>query len=312
MNQQAAPAVLSVVVVSFNALPLLERCLSALECQTTQPAIEIIVVRHPEIDQRELEVLKRRFQRVLWVCAPVDFNVPRMRRLGMDQSTSEIIALLEDDCVPTETWVAKLQKAHQGDVAAVGGAVEPNQYTKRLDWALYFCEYGQYMNPLPEGTAVGLPGANVSYKRSALRQLSDDCELDEGDPERDGFYEVFVHQKLTRSGRTMKADPGLVVHNVNTWKFPIALKSRFHHGRGFASMRVADRPHWVRPLFLGLAILLPVVQVGRIVRQVMARRRHRLNMVQALPWIILISASWSTGEFAGYLLGPGKSLGQWR
>lgn len=312
MSQEGVVPKLSVVVVSFNGPALLDCCLSALEGQAVRHQAELLVVRRREDDREGYEALEGRFRHVRWVSAPVGSNVPQMRRQGMVCSRGEIIALLEDDCVATDTWCGELLKAHRGGEAAVGGAIEASQYAKRLDWALYFCEYGRFMRPLRQGDAEALPGTNVSYKRTEIRQLLGDNGSHNDDVAADGFYEVLAHQTLRRAGRALKADPDLVVHNVNSWTYSASLKSRFHHGRGFAGMRVTGLPRWRQLAFLGLAVFLPIIQVGRIVTQMITKRRHAWSLGLALPWIVLLSMSWSLGEFVGYLLGPGKSLRLWR
>ena len=309
MSQEHALPKLSVVVISFNSPLLLERCLSALERQTLNDGVETLVVRQRDANLDEHENLERRFQYVRWICAPRGSNVPQMRSLGICGSQGDVIALLEDDCVPTENWYEELLRVHQeSDAAAIAGAIEPGEYTKGLDWAIYFHEYSHFMQPLPDGEAQTLPGTNVSYKRMALRQLIDANEFNNDEPKLKGHYEAFVHQKLQQSDQALKLDPNLVVHNLNSWTYSRVLRIPFHHGRNFAGIRVAERPYWRHLPFLALAVLLPFVQIGRIVRNVIVRRRHAWSLGQALPWIILFSISWSMGEFVGYLLGSGKGL----
>lgn len=303
---------LSVIVVSFSSPALLERCLSGLEAQTLQDGVELLVVWCPGAHEDGYHKLERRFCKAKWVRTPPGSTVPQMRRLGIKQSEGEVIALLEDDCVPVDTWHLELLKAHQGADAAIGGVVEPGNYTRGLDWAAYFQEYSRFMQPLPEGTVRALPGTNVSYKRSALGRFLGEDELSDEQFECSGFYEVFVHQELQHSGEVLKADPRLVVHNVNSWNCSQVLKNQFHHGRGFAAMRVAGRSLAGRLPFLGLAAFLPCLQVYRVLTRVIGRKRHTRRLAQAFPWIILISISWSLGELVGYLRGPGSSLQQWR
>ena len=311
---------LSVIVISFNSPALLKRCLMSLERQTLQEGVEVLVVRHRGLDETTDEELRHTFPSAWWVCAPREYNVPQMRSLGVERSRGEVIAFLEDDCVATEAWCAALLKAHQSPHAAIGGAVEPGDYAKGLDWAAYFCEYISFTQPLPEGDAWVLPGTNVSYKRAPLSELTSpersrkasDAENPNQEIAPEGFYEAFVHQALRQAGHLLKADSSLTVHNVNTWGLSKALRTRFHHGRGFAAMRVAGRSIGRRLPFVGLAVFLPVVQIGRITRQVVTRKRYQWRLVQAFPWVILLSISWSTGELAGYLLGPGDALERWR
>lgn len=300
---EARPA-LSVVVVSFNTTALLDRCLGALDAQTVQAEVEILVVEPWDAPARP-DALKDRFRGTRWVRDPRRRNVPQLRSLGIAESRGTIVALLEDDCVAPPTWCAALLQAHQGPWVAVGGAVEPGDYTTLLDWAMYFQDYVRFMQPLPSGAPTALPGTNVSYKRAAVLP-----ELQSR--ENVGFYEVFVHAALLQAGLPVALDPALVVYNVNSWSAGRAVRSRFHHGRGFAAVRIAEDPRGKRLFLLAIAVLLPLVQVARIAREVVQRRRHLGRLAAALPWVFALSASWSLGEFAGYLLGSGGSLGRWR
>jgi hypothetical protein len=297
------PPVLSVVVVAFNTTALLERCLDSLERQTVRDGVEILVAR-PWDAPAPPNAVTARFRRARWVRDPGAQTVPQLRGLGIAESRGTIVALLEDDCVAPETWCAALLDAHRGACVAVGGAVEPGDYAALLDWAMYFLEYVRFMQPLPSSASEGLPGTNVSYKRGAvLPHLQADGI---------GFYEVFVHAALLQAGLPVKLDPALVVYNVNSWKVARAVRSRFHHGRGFAAVRVGGRPLARRLPFLAIAAVLPVVQIARTAREVVSRRRRLGRLAAALPWIVVLSVSWSLGEFAGYLMGPGGSLAQWR
>jgi hypothetical protein len=304
-----APA-LSVVVVSFNGASLLEQCLMALERQTVRDGIEILVVEARGGHQGGTGDLQRRFPRMRWVSDPQGQTVPQLRNLGIARSRGEVVAFLEDDCVAPETWCHSLLNAHRVPCAAVGGAVEPGHFGRVFDWAMYFFEYARFMQPVPAGDARALPGTNVSYKRAALAGLAQ--EGIEASGAGDGFYEAFVHRALRQRGHQLRLDPTLVVCNVNSWAPREVLISRFHHGRGFAAMRVAKQPLGARIPFLGIAVLLPLIQTTRIMKEVITRRRYVWRAGLALPWIILLAASWSLGEFAGYLAGPGESLSRWR
>jgi hypothetical protein len=305
MSGKNAPT-LSVVVVAFNGSALLRRCLKSLRSQTLKDGVEVLVIDRGEADQEEERRLRQWFREVQWIRASGTDTVAQMRALGIGRSRGQIVALLEDDCIASETWCARLVETHRGNDAAVGGAVGPGEYSKVLDWALYFCEYGRYMPPLPEGEVSALPGTNVSYKRTALTGL-----LGSGLSSH-AFYETFVHLALRRAGQTLRADPALMVRNISSWTVSRALLARYHHGRTFAGLRVAGRSLWRRVPFLGLAVVLPILQVGRITKQVLIRKRYVREMRRALPWIALSSISWSMGEFVGYLLGPGRSPQQWR
>jgi len=293
----------SIVVVSFNALPLLERCLASLVDQADACGAEIVVVRAGRPDDPD-ERLRHRFPRCRWLAAPAEETIPRLRSAGVRAAHGRIVALVEDDCVADRAWCEALLEAHRGHWAAVGGAVEPGRYARSIDWAVYFYEYSRFMLPFEAHAATDLPGNNVSYKRDAIAG-----EVREDD---DGLYDVFIHDQFRHRGLSTLMTPTLVVQNANSWPLSHILVAPYHHGRGFAAKRMEGRPLWWRVLFAVLAPFLPALQVYRILRITTGRRRLRGKMILALPAIVLFGSSWAFGECLGYLRGPGQSVQRWR
>lgn len=297
---------LDVVVVSLNGPGLLRRCLEALMPEATRDeGVEVAVVGDWEPEPEAFAHLREAFPRARWFTVPPGTTVPAKRWSGITNTHDALIALLEDDCVVPIGWCRALRAAHRSDDVAVGGGIEPGCYSKALDWAVYFCEYSRFMMPFSGRVAV-LPGNNVSYKRTALVEF--------GQPEWpvDGFREIFFHRNLATAGMSLVADPSLSVTNINSWSTAHVLTMPYHHGRAFAGMRFRDEAWWRRPAFAGMTVLLPAVQVVRILRELSARRRFLSKLIMALPWVVLFCVSWSLGELVGYLAGPGTSPERWR
>jgi len=291
----------SVVVIGYAPADLLARCLAALRAQHAGcPDTEVLVVAHPTHQGTALAPLKARFPEFEWLDASAEHNVARMRGLGIARSRGPVVALLEGDCLPQSDWLARLTQLTPS--AAVGGAVEPGAFRRALDWAAYFCEFARYMLPLPPAP-THLPGANVAYRRASL---PDPTRL-----EAEGFYETFVNAAIG-TGAALASDPTLIVRHERTWRAETVLATRFHHGRGFAALRVRGRPARQRLPYLALAMALPPILVARVLGETVRRRRLIGRAVRAMPWIVALSVSWSLGEFAGYLAGPGASLERWR
>ena len=294
---------LSVVVVALNRSALLHRCLEALTSPTNaSPDVEILVAGDWQTDGTGLASLRSAFPAVTWVDAP-ESTVPQRRTRGITAARGETVALLEDDCVVSDGWCEAVLHAHDTPSPAIGGAVEPGPYQTALDWAIYFCEYARFMRPFA-GAVDALPGNHVSYKRSALH-------LEAAGDAPPGFYETAFHTRLRHSGTTLLADPALVVVNINSWRPRAALRDPFHHGRTFAGMRVVGHSVIRRLAFAGLALVLPLIRVFRVVRDVSGRGRYGATLVRALPWILVFSSAWSLGELVGYLFGPGTSPTRW-
>ena len=292
------------MVVSFNSPASVERCLASLVEQAAAHDAEIIVVRAIRIDDAACDALRRRFSGCRWMIAPAGETVPRMRCQGMAAARGDVVALLEDDCVVDGRWCGAVLEAHREAWTAVGGAVEPGAYTRAVDWAVYFCEYGRFMLPFAARESPVLPGNNVSYKREALAM--------DGLFEADGFYDVFVHNAWWAKGLPMLMTPALLVTNRNSWPLTSVSMTPFHHGRGFAARRVAGQS-WARRAVLAVfAPFLPLLQTYRIIRVIVGRGRLLGRLVVAVPWVVVFSTSWALGEVFGYLLGAGKSGQHWR
>ncbi len=289
----------SIVVIAYAPPDILGRCLSALRDQRGAGGdVEILVVAHPSHQGESFDEVKARFPDCNWVEATQHHNVARMRGLGVAKSTGPLIALLEGDCVPASGWLDALSLVTP--LGAVGGAVEPGDFSRGADWAAYFAEFGRYMLPLPESTSQ-LPGANVVYLRAALpdaRQL-----------ESEGFYETFINANISDSHPT---NSGLIVRHERTWTLRGILATRFNHGRSFASLRTRGRPLAERIPFMLLTLALPLVLVARVTLEPFKRGRLVTRTILTLPWIVALSVSWSAGELAGYAAGPGSSLDKWR
>jgi hypothetical protein len=300
-EQQSQTASLSLVVVSFNELGLLERCLASIVGDADDT--EVIVVRAAGMEKPDR--LRHSYARFIWLEAPERCTVPQMRRLGIETSSGDIVALTEDDCLMQPSWSRLLRRAHEQNFQAIGGAVVPAEFDSPLDWGVFFCEYARFLPPF-EGVVTALPGNNVSYKRATLHALQAKGLFETG------FYEAFVNLTLMQSGEQLHADRELSVTNINHRRLPNATSVPFHHGRGFAGMRFAQHSSWLRAPYLAITVVLPALQTLRVCHQVLSRKQYRTQLLGALPAILLFWISWSIGEFMGYLLGPGASLEQWR
>ncbi|HEY9677480.1 MAG TPA: glycosyltransferase [Drouetiella sp.] len=296
---------LSVIVVSFSQPSVLRQCLASFASQTMRNDVQILVVRDWNTrGDAEESSLKSEFRDFVWIDAPAGTTVPAMRKLAFTKCSGTLVGFTEDDCVVEPDWCAKVVDAHKSENVAIGGSVEPGDYARSLDWAVFFCEYARFMRPFA-GAVPALPGNNITYKASDLKKLLDS----DGSG---GVYEVFVNGELQKSGETLKADPSFSVRNINSWNLTNLTDVPFHHGRGFAAMRLASKPLVQRLPFLGIAMVLPAVQITRIGRQIVSKGRHVEKFIQCLPHVGLFCVSWSIGEFVGYLMGPGTSLKEWR
>ncbi len=310
------PPSLSVVVITLAGGGLLEKTLGALALQEPPRPEEIVVVIDPAGEGGQagrLEDLRRRFPAVHFVVERG--NVPRRRARGVRESQSDVIALLEDSCVPAPGWARALVAAHARGEAIVGGPVTPAPGLSIADVAAFLSEFGAHLARPRVGPSVAprsdapdlvpraqLPGCNLSYRRALLAENEALWA--------DGLYESFVNAQMARRGTSiLLADDARVLYGART-PYGRALRERFHHGRTYGGNRARGRP------VLGLAraaaapLLVPLFAV-RTIRSLIAAREEGTRLADAFPATIPLFAAWAAGEALGSLAGPGRSAEAW-
>lgn len=228
-----------------------------------------------------------------------------LRAMGLRQATAPIIALLEDHGTPDKGWCqAALRAHHESDAAVVGGAVE-NGMDRLLNWAVYYCDFGRYQNPVPETDVEFASDSNVSYKRDPLLGVKHQWLA--------AFHETSVNWEIQRRGGRLRLDPDMVVYQTRrTLRFAPALKERFVWGRSFAGTRAAEVTSLRRLIFAAFSFVLPFLLTARIVVQGLQKRRHVGRLLQALPLVFLLQVFWALGEFVGYVTGRAERGGRLR
>ncbi|HYM10002.1 MAG TPA: glycosyltransferase [Bryobacterales bacterium] len=288
---------LSVIVASYNSPATLEKCLESLTAQLG-PADELIVADCSDQDPRL--AFQREFQNVHYLNFSKRLTIPELRREAIKISRGEILLLTEGRVVPSSRWAAILAEAHvtHPQAPAVGGPIDFTP-TSAFDSAVFFCEYGRHMPPVPDGPCEELSGANLSYKRWALDLC---CDLIDA-----GAWEPFLHRRLEQHGYSLwRASQASVCYH-NSLFFNWFFRQRFHYGRWFAAARVAGAGRLRRLVYAAFCPLLPGLLTWRLGRAVFGRGRHRAAFLRALPLILIFHATWSVGELCGYLAGAGAS-----
>jgi Glycosyl transferase family 2 len=309
-------SLLSVVVVivsdttdSRSDVSHLAPCLEALSQQVDAPPMEIIVPYHGNVSGMEL--IKAQYPDVVFIAAN-DLKTytghggsrehhDELRARGLAVARGEIIGLLEDHARPDPRWCARMVEAHQQTYAAVGGAIE-NGIDRPLNWAVYFCDFGKYQNPLPAGESLFVSDANVSYKRSALESIRSTWQ--------ETFHETAVNWTLVSRGEKLALSPKIIVYqNRGSLRLGNALKERFIWGRSYAATRATLAGGFKRAIYAALSPVLPLILLGRMAANVLKKRRCIGAFLKALPLTAALTVSWSLGELTGYLTGRANSSG---
>jgi hypothetical protein len=285
-------------------------CLEALARQVGVPPMEIIVPYHPRVDG--IDAARARFPEVEFI--PVgDLRTytgqggsrehhDELRARGLAVARGEVVALLEDHARADPRWCARMVEAHRRQpAAAVGGAIE-NGIDRALNWAVYFCDFGRYQNPVPDGASPFASDANVSYRRSALEAIRPVW--------REIFHETAVNSALTARGDALALSPEIVVYQHRSGlRLGSALRERFIWGRSYAATRGRLAGRAKRAVYATLSPALPAVLLARMAANVARKGRLGGAFVRALPLTAMLTVSWSLGELVGYVTaragGPG-------
>lgn len=299
--------VLSVVVGLISGKTEdLERCLAALHRQTLALEMEVLVpYDDPCADVTRLgaDYPGVRFLRAEGLdTAAARAGASRehhdtLRTIGIRAARADLIALTEDHAHTAETWCAQMVAALERfpKAAAVGGAVECDS-DRTLNWAVYFCDFGRYQNPIPEGSSEFVSDSNVTYRRAALEAV--------GETWKDDYHETAVHWAMVDAGYELCTTPRVVVWQRRSGlTLGEALRERYVWAKSFAGTRGRMEGLAVRMVRALLSPLLPPIMTWRLVRLAFERGAHKGRFLAALPLIVLLQGMWGLGEFVGYVTG---------
>jgi hypothetical protein len=286
---------LSVVIASVNGMPYLGRCLDALADRC--PEAEVVVADWT--DEPTRAQIRERWPQVKLLSFDEPMAIPELRAAGIFASTAPVVALIEDHCLVTSAWGARLLAGHAAGHEVVGGPIRNVAVDRIRDWAAFFCEYSAVMEPMPAGRVAGLPGMNVSYGPAA-REAIDDLL-------REGRWENWLHPRLEDRGFELWCEPYAVVEHDKGFGLGEFFSQRYHYSRSYAGMRNPELGQKRALYALATPILLPLLY-WRMARNVFGRGRARREFAVATPLVLAYITVWAFGEAVGYVFGGGRSL----
>lgn len=290
---------LSIVIATWNDAESLRRCLISLEKQVE--TAEVIVVSNFSTKNLADD---SRFSFVKFIELPANTTVPQLRSYGINAATGKIIALAEDHCFFDANWYQDMQKAHELNHAAIGGAIENASGSRALDWAVYFYDYGKYMPPNQAGETETLSGFNASYRKEVLDEMREIYA--------DGFFETFFNEELKKRGHKLYLTDSAIIYHAKNYELKKTSTQFYHLARSFAARRVSSVPFSKRAAFAVVSLALPIILPTRIALNIIKKNRRIKELVSSFPCLVLLMSAWSWGEFRGYLGGEGESASAWR
>jgi hypothetical protein len=218
----------------------------------------------------------------------------RRRAGGLAAARGDIIAILEDRGHPRPDWARVLVRLHgETGTNVVGGAIECQEPAGLLNWAFYVTDFGRFGRPFESGPAPWVSDVNVSYSRQALEDMRHIWK--------DRFHEPLVHSFLMDRGEQLYLSNDLIVDHVRPpATLGYLLPERFHWGRLFGHIRAMQFSPRQRLIFIAASPLIPPLLWFR--HGVTQTKKGRgLRYLAALPYVIMLSTSWTIGEVWGYI-----------
>ncbi len=187
------------------------------------------------------------------------------RNAGLENSTGEIIAYTDGDCVVSPKWLSKIvDNFNDPEVGAVGGNVEG--YRKDNLFAQYADNSVIRVMPFSSQRVtldrlkpfLYAPGCNMAFRRKTLEKAG------LFNPNiRNGFDEFETLERIIKSGYKIVFDPEVLVQHQHRSSLREIMKQAFNYGTGGALL-VKMFPQsvlgkWLRACLYGFIVYLLMV-----------------------------------------------------
>lgn len=298
MGKSNTTPVVSVVIASIVGPPFIDDCLASVFAQKNAPNFEVVVVDCRGADN--VARLSRRFPQARFIQLRKRETVPELRRIGVEQSRGEIIAVIEEHCLAADHWLATLSAAFSPGYLVVGGPVDFRDDGRLRDWITYFIEYNSYLPPWPDGDTFNVGSANAAYRKQTLQ--SNLGLLTEG------YWEATLHPSLLTKGAKFRSVPDMIAYHRGPFDYFYYLRQRYLFSRAFAGARRHALSGAKRTAYLVAAPAIPFLLLARIGSRVFAKKCHADKFLLSLPLMIPALMSYVVGEWMGYAFGPGRAL----
>jgi GT2 family glycosyltransferase len=168
----------SVVIVNYNGIHLLEDCLQGLMAQTRAPN-DVVLVDNGSVDD-SVEYVRGRFRWVRVVETGANLGFAGGNNLGIDESTGDVVVLLNNDTLPGPGFIECLVRPLEDDesISAIAGVLLFSESPEIVassgievfaDGLALDESVGRAWRELPEETEVfGPSGGAAAYRRETL------------------------------------------------------------------------------------------------------------------------------------------------
>jgi GT2 family glycosyltransferase len=215
-NDVDACVPVTVVISTLERPSQLARCLDALLTGTRLPAAVVVVDQgDPARTQPVVAAAEDRGLAVTHLTQP-RWGLSASQNAGVEAARTEVVAIVDDDCVPDVNWLRVVERAFGGGprpllltgrvlpLPADGervAALSTRESTRRMEWR---------RAPMPWHIGTG---GNFAVTRNAfLAAGGNDERLGTGAPGRGG-NDLDLFYRLLRTGIRARYEPDLLVHH---------------------------------------------------------------------------------------------------
>ena len=283
----------SVIVVAYNARPLIGDCLRSLQSQVTSRTFEILVVDSSTDGTGDF--VTEMFPNTRLVRSSERKFPGDARNVGIAATDGPIVAFLDADCRAENDWVERIAQAHAAPYPVIGGSIANADPKSCVGWAAYFCEYSHWMPGQEPGWLDDMPTASLSYKREVLEKYGGFIE---------GTYcsDTELHWRLGRDGHRLRFDSSIRASHQSISDMGRYLRHEYQHGRAFGRIHTRGKnlSRCSRAIKVIGAPLCPLRMLATITRDTIRSRIYVRQFIGTLPLVTLGVISWSVGQVTSY------------
>lgn len=233
--------VISIVIPTYNRKNLLERCLDSLFYQNyPKDKYEIIVVDDGSCDETStyLSFLSKSFENLKYIRQD-NSGHSVARKAGFLKAKGEIIASLDDDCIPCEGWISTIVdefENHPNLSICCGKILNPTD--TKYAWAQHLIDFSLWIGSRTKKNIKLAPTANTAYRREVIKE-----EKSYDDAKYLGYRDILFNHEIIKKGYKTTYCPEMkVVHmrwdkkyNQSSDSKALFINGQIRHGKGFRS-----------------------------------------------------------------------------
>jgi glycosyltransferase involved in cell wall biosynthesis len=221
----------SIIIPTYNRKALLLKCLeAAARLETDSLPYEILVVDDGGSDGTERAVNE------FTQASPVPLRYLRQqnrgpaaaRNLGAGAARGDIIAFLDDDCVPDKNWLREIVKGFSGEnIAGVGGRTVSPHADSRIS---RYCEERKIIGApiMVKGEVAFLITSNAAFRSDVFRRSGGFSPI----YLKPGGEDVEICLRLLTEGHRFAYVPEAIVHHYHKQNFDALCKTFVNYGIG--------------------------------------------------------------------------------